>query len=55
MASQQYECGNCALILGDEEQMNEIRDLEQRIDPGGVVPAGECPECGALMYVVESG
>lgn len=47
------QCDNCGLIIDDdtEMQMNPIRDLEQRIEPGGVVPAGECPECGALMYL----
>jgi hypothetical protein len=25
-------------------------DLAARLDAGGVVPAGECPVCGALAY-----
>lgn len=29
-------------------------DLNTRLDPGGVVPAGECPECHALVYRVEA-
>ena len=28
----------------------DIPDLLSRIEPGGVVPAGECPDCGALVY-----
>ena len=28
----------------------DIPDLLQRIEPGGQVPAGECPVCGALVY-----
>ena len=27
-------------------------DLHLRLDPGGTVPAGECPECGVLAYLV---
>lgn len=28
----------------------DIPDLLIRLDAGGIVPAGECPECGALVY-----
>jgi hypothetical protein len=28
----------------------DIPDLLQRIGPGGTVPSGECPDCGALVY-----
>lgn len=27
-----------------------VTDLEKRTEPGGLVPSGECPECGALCY-----
>lgn len=43
-------CGNCDW-QGDDSQVNPIQDIMQRIDPGGTVPAGECPECGALCYL----
>lgn len=48
-------CDNCGKIWTSEEIREPIRDLAQRVDPGGVVPAGECkgPECGALCYPVE--
>lgn len=46
------ECGNCDW-KGTESQAEEAQDLWQRIDPGSEVPAGECPKCGALVYVVE--
>lgn len=32
-----------------------VSDLEQRTMPGEEVPAGECPECGALAHLDESG
>lgn len=55
MANPQYQCDNCHFLIDEasEEAMNPIRDLQERIEPGGVVPAGECPQCGALMYLVE--
>lgn len=45
-------CGNC----GERwkiELLDPISDLEQRLEPGGEVPAGQCPDetCGALCYV----
>jgi hypothetical protein len=30
----------------------DIPDLLVRVEPGGTVPAGECPTCGALVYPV---
>ncbi|MCV7247671.1 hypothetical protein H7J07_05460 [Mycobacterium koreense] len=37
----------------DEDALTwPIPDLDERLEPGGVVPAGECPSCGALAYVV---
>ena len=43
-------CGSCdwAGLVNDTEP---IGDLEQRIAPGETVPAGECPECGALAHL----
>lgn len=46
-------CDNCDWT-GDDDALacttSEIPNLAQRIDPGGVVPSGECPECGCLAY-----
>lgn len=50
------ECGDCDWT-GDQDDLPEghhgIEHLSQRIDPGSEVPAGECPECGCLCYVLE--
>lgn len=43
-------CDNCRLYCAVSE-LDPIEDLEQRLDPGGVVPAGQCPSCGALSYL----
>lgn len=46
-------CADCGWY-GQEGKCDEIQALAMRIDPGGEVPAGECPKCGALCYVVEA-
>jgi len=45
-------CDNCAWT-GKTLDVQPIHDLEERIAPGEVVPAGECPECGALAHLVQ--
>jgi hypothetical protein len=46
------ECDNCDWE-GTSEQLETIKDVQERLDPGCPVPAGECPECGALAYLKE--
>lgn len=51
------ECGNCEWTGPESKlgcELGDVPDLYERLDPGGVVPAGECPECGALAYPVDS-
>jgi hypothetical protein len=43
-------CANCDW-KGDAEKLDMITDIQERITAGGVVPAGQCPECGALAYL----
>jgi hypothetical protein len=47
-------CNNCGRKYARETELRhvfpDIPDLLVRLDPGGTVPAGECPECGALVY-----
>ena len=46
-------CDNCCIVQLEEDLkigLADIKDLLCRIEPGGVVPSGECPECEALMY-----
>ena len=49
------ECANCEWE-GEHTEVevvgNEIPDLWERIEPGGIVPYGECG-CGALCYLKE--
>lgn len=47
-----YECGNCDWtgdVLGTD--LRGLAALGTRLDPGSVVPAGECRRCGALVYL----
>ena len=42
-------CDNCGQTFAGKK-LKQIKDLLQRVEPGGIVPSGECPECGALCY-----
>lgn len=49
------KCDNCGHETTERKlkvRLEGIPDLNGRLDPGGVVPAGECPKCGALAYPV---
>ncbi len=50
----QAECDNCGKVW-QIEALHWIESAEQRLDAGGVVPAGQCPdeECGACCYAME--
>ena len=43
------KCDNCGNSWFGS-QLAVMRDIEQRLTANGVVPAGECPTCGALCY-----
>jgi uncharacterized protein DUF6874 len=47
-------CDNCDWTGSEEElgkTINQIHHLAERLDVGGEVPAGECPECACLAYI----
>ena len=46
-----HECDNCGKEFS-WKNLKPIRDLTGRLDAGGIVPTGECPDCGALCYPV---
>lgn len=48
-----HRCDNCGQEW-EENQLAYIRDFFDRVEAGGTVPSGECPdpECGALCYPV---
>ena len=43
-------CANCDWH-GPESELKELQDVFERVSPGDVMPAGECPECGASAFV----
>jgi hypothetical protein len=49
-------CDNCDATYAAEEELAcvfpDIADLLARIEPGGSVPHGECPQCHCLVYEV---
>jgi hypothetical protein len=45
-------CDNCDWE-GVAEDLEITSDLEERISPGDIVPAGECPECNCLAYLAK--
>lgn len=47
-----YRCQNCNAVYGGEGDLKNAEDLAERLSPGEIVPAGECPVCGALCHPV---
>lgn len=50
---EEHYCENCVKRFQDEDvkiQWPDIPGLGERCEPGGEVPSGECPNCGALVY-----
>lgn len=47
-----FRCDDCGkeMLAG---QLDMITDIEERLTPGGIVPAGQCPHCGALAYYAD--
>ncbi|WP_234625063.1 hypothetical protein RMS29_027390 (plasmid) [Agrobacterium rosae] len=44
-----YICQNCSNSFAENE-LREIRNITERVMPGEIMPAGECPSCGALCH-----
>jgi len=44
-------CPNCDWTGPLSDVRPDIQDLFERVIVGGEIPAGECPDCGALVYV----
>ena len=45
------QCDNCGTVLKNTE-LASIKDAEQRLTPGEETPAGECPHCYALVFLL---
>lgn len=46
-------CPHCSteMATGDLTPLEDVEDLLERVQPGELVPQGECPECGGLVPV----
>lgn len=49
-SGRRVECADCEWE-GRESQTAPIKDIFQRVEPGEPMPAGECPDCGALAIL----
>lgn len=45
-------CQDCGFLF-PEDQLNAVHNLFERVAAGEKMPAGECPECGALVHPAE--
>jgi len=45
-----HRCDNCGKLHSDETLVLPIKDIFQRVEAGGVMPSGECSDCGSLCY-----
>lgn len=52
MDAYKARCDSCERVHNIADLAEPDR-LHERLDPGGTVPAGECPTCGALAYPVD--
>jgi len=48
-----YVCDNCSSEW-TKNDLDSIDDLEARVLPGEPMPAGQCPECGAVCHGVKT-
>jgi hypothetical protein len=48
-----WECANCGRFYLEESEMESVKDIWERVQPGETMPAGECPNCHALCYPIK--
>lgn len=49
-----YRCQNCDYETRYDSDLNEVKDVRERVLPGEPMPDGECPECGAVCHACET-
>jgi len=49
-----HRCDNCGRHW-DQCELQAIKNYFQRVEPGSIVPSGQCPDkdCGALCYPLD--
>ncbi len=51
-----YVCDNCDRTTDNDDDLiplGDCKDLSERLDVGGTVPAGCCPECDCFVYQID--
>lgn len=48
------KCSNCG-TKQTEGGLDSYRDFWSRVQPGEIIPAGDCPTCGAFAYLTDEG
>lgn len=46
-------CADCQRVTPLDE-LREVKNLAQRLEPGDTVPDGECPHCGAMAFAIDA-
>ena len=46
-------CPDCDQCLDDDALVWPIPDIAEKVLPGEAMPAGECPDCGALINTTD--
>ena len=52
---QAHVCAECGHRYSLDEPLPPIQGFWDRVEAGGIVPSGECPECGGLCYLEGKG
>ena len=45
-----YRCNNCAFQTDEHEAFSDVENLRERLEPGDIMPSGQCPECGCFVH-----
>lgn len=48
------QCQNCDWN-GPIHEAEPVHDIWSRVVPGEIMPAGDCPDCGALVHLLDGG
>jgi hypothetical protein len=43
-------CEDCGERFTDEQDLDVIDDMHERVDSGEIMPCGQCPKCGCLCH-----